>query len=605
MTKSKQAKITKKYKESLPSLFSLTKGARLYATASILLVIAEVIMQVFMPQIVGNVIDEGIAKANKQIVIQKGLILIGLALAALVSGILVAFTSAKASSIFARNMRNAIFEKVQEFSFNDIDKFSNGVILNRLNNDVNNIQMAFNMIIRAFVRLPFMFIAAIVFAIQESLKLSAIFLVSLPIIVLLFIAIWFSSYPKYKLLYKQYDAYNQKIQENLNGMRTIKSYVTEKLESDKVETLANQLKVTNTKVDKIVAWNNPVILGAIFMSVVALAGIGTNLFIDNSLQIGSIVAFGSYIWMISGSLMGIMNVLGMILMAIPSSKRVKEIIYHVPSITNSLEAIKQDLLGGIKFENVSFSYHGNNVLSLDNINLSIPAGASIGIIGETGSGKTTFTSLIARFYDPQIGNVYLDDTNIKHLDLTYTKSQIAQVFQESTLFKGTLRENICWGKQDASDEEIFAALKQANIYDYVMALPDGLNHPVSQKGQNFSGGQKQRLCIARALIKQPKILILDDATSAVDFKTEAQIKKAINNIKQCTKIIIAQKINTIKDCDQILVFENGEIANIGTHDELLNSSEFYAELAKAQQSVGGIDEILSSNESYKELSENI
>ncbi|SJZ53440.1 ABC transporter ATP-binding protein [Mycoplasmopsis verecunda] len=592
MTKSKQDKLIKKTKQHLPSLFSLTKGSRIYAIICIILVIAEVVMQVFMPKIVGSVIDEGIYAQNKSVVINKGLILIGLALAALASGVTVSFVSAKAASIFSKNMRQAIYNQVQEFSFNDIDKFSNGVILNRLNNDVNNIQMAFMMIIRAFVRLPFMFIAAIVFAINESLLLSSIFLVTLPIIILLFIAIWYSSYPKYKLLYKEYDAYNQKIQENLNGMRTIKSYVTEKLEAEKVETLANALKKTNTKVEKIVSWNTPVILGAIFMSVVSLGAIGTKLVLDDSIQVGTIVAFGSYIWMISGSLMGIMNVLGMVLMALPSTKRIKEIIYHKPSINNIANPIVKELNGEIEFQNVSFTYHGNNEPTLKNINIKIKPGESIGIIGETGSGKTTFTSLIARFYDPQEGNVLLNGINIKELQLHNTKAQISQVFQESILFKGTIKDNLLWGKPDATEEEINTALKQANIYNYVYSLEEGLNSPVSQKGQNFSGGQRQRLCIARALIKQPKILILDDATSAVDFKTEANIKQAIANIQNCTKIIIAQKINTIKNCDRILVFENGMIKHIGNHEQLLKVSDFYNELYQAQQVVGGIDEIL-------------
>ncbi|MFV8477654.1 ABC transporter ATP-binding protein [Mycoplasma sp. VS410B] len=592
MTKSKEQKIVKRVKTKMPSLFRLTKGARWYSVICIILVIAEVLMQVFMPKIVGNVIDSGIEQGNKTVVIQKGLILIGLALASLTSGIIVSFVSAKAATIFSRNIRHAIFAQVQEFSFNDIDKYSNGVILNRLNNDVNNIQMAFMMIIRAFIRLPFMFIAAIIFAIKVSLKLSTIFTVSLPLIAILFLVIWYASYPKYKLLYKEYDAYNQKIQENLNGMRTIKAYVTEKLEADKVELLANKLKNTNTKVDKIVSWNTPIIFGTIFMSVVALGGIGTRLALGGSIKVGDIVAFGSYIWMISGSLMGIMNVLGMVLMAIPSSKRVKEIINHQPSIVNKTDALKVNLQGGITFENVTFNYLDTNHPSIKNVSIKIQPGESIGIIGETGSGKTTFTSLIARFYDPQEGRILLDDHDIKDLDLHHTKGQIAQVFQESILFKGTIRDNMLWGKQDASDEEIYHALAQANIADFVAGLKEKLDSPVEQKGQNFSGGQKQRLCIARALIKQPRILILDDATSAVDFKTEAQIKQAINQIDNCTKIIIAQKINSIKDCDRILVFDNGEIKHIGSHQQLLKESKFYAELYKAQQAMGGIDEIL-------------
>ncbi|MFV8400940.1 ABC transporter ATP-binding protein [Mycoplasma sp. 005V] len=592
MTKTKQEHLIKKVKSDMPSLFKLTKGARWYVIACVILVIAEVIMQVFMPNIVGNVIDSGILKNDKGVIIQKGLTLIGLALASLASGIIVSFTSAKAATIFSRNMRHAIFAKVQEFSFNDIDKFSNGVILNRLNNDVNNIQMAFTLIIRAFIRLPFMFIAAIVFAIMMSHQLSYIFIVSLPFIAILFFAIWFGSYPKYKLLYKQYDAYNQKIQENLNGMRTIKAYVTEKLEAEKVESFANNLKVTNTKVDKIISWNTPVIFGTIFMSVVALGGIGTRLALGGTIKVGDIVAFGSYIWMISGSLMGIMNVLGMILMAIPSSKRIKEILTHQPSIQNIPNALKLDLKGGISFKNVTFNYLNTDYSSLNDVSIDILPGESIGIIGETGAGKTTFTSLIERFYDPQKGQVLLDGVDIKTLDLKYTHAQIAQVFQESILFKGTIRDNMKWGNQDASDEEIYQALAQANILDYVLELKEQLDYPVAQKGQNFSGGQKQRLCIARALLKKPKILILDDATSAVDFKTESNIKHAINQIENCTKIIIAQKISSIKGCDRILVFDNGKIAHIGTHEQLLKESSFYAELFKAQQALGGIDEIL-------------
>ncbi|QNM93880.1 ABC transporter ATP-binding protein [Mycoplasma sp. Pen4] len=575
------------------SFWTLTKGVRLFAAITIIIGIIEVISQVAMPGLAGQIIDE-IRKPSDQIVMKhiwkNAILLIVFAFGALTTGILSSFMSAKASSRYAQNIRNHIFAKVQIFSFNDIDYFSSGAILNRLNNDVNNIQMSFNLLIRTLIRLPIMFVVALVFSIHESVELSGIFLVTIPFIAISTLFIWKTTNPKFKRLYRQYDKYNQKVQENLYGIRTIKSYVTEEFEFKRMKEITNKLRDTNTEAEKNITWSTLVIMGAIFMSVIALAVIGTNLYLSKKIQIGSIIAFSSYIWMVSGSLMGLMNVMGFVLMAIPTKKRIDEIIKRDPSIKNNENALVVDLDGSIEFKNVNFSYHNTTAKALNDINIDILPSETIGIIGETGSGKTTFINLINRFYDPDNGTVLFNDIDLKDLDIQNTTSQIATVFQDNILFSGTIRSNMKFGKPDATDEEIYQALKYANIYDYVINLPEKLDSVVTQKGSNFSGGQRQRLCIARALIKQPKILILDDATSAVDFKTEAEIKQALNKINSCTKIIIAQKVSSIKNCDRIVIFKDGKIEQIGTHSQLFETNEFYKELYEIQQNAGGLDE---------------
>ncbi|QDF64894.1 ABC transporter ATP-binding protein [Mycoplasma nasistruthionis] len=572
------------------TFFAATKNARLLAFLSIIIIIAEVVIQVFMPNRVGLIINEVTNKGDVNVIWYNGFILIGLALGALCTGLIASFCSSKATSIFAKNIRNSLYSKIQSYSFNDIDKFSTGAILNRLNNDVNNVQLAFMMMIRTFVRLPILFITALIFSLNQSLILSSIFLVSIPLVVISFAIVSYKSYPNFKKLYKQYDSFNSKIQENLSAIRTIKSYVNEENEFAKIKHLSETLRNMSIRADKIVAWNSPVITSTIFMSMVALGTIGTYAFLGEKMEIGTIVAFASYIWMVSGSLMGMMNVSSLVLMSIPSVKRIKEILNHKVNIQNDPDAFKVQLDGSIKFENVNFKYVNSNLNALSDFNLDIKPNETIGIIGPTGSGKSTLINLIVRFYDASSGQILLNGVDIKKQELNNLREQIAFVTQESTLFSGTIRQNLLWANPNASDDELNLALKQANIYDFVNALPEKLDSRVEQKGQNFSGGQKQRLSIARSLLKKPRILILDDATSAVDSKTEMQIQQALSSLTDCTKIIIAQKISSLKNCDRIIVLDDGKIQNIGTHQQLLNSNQFYQELYQQQQDLGGLSE---------------
>ncbi|UUM20165.1 ABC transporter ATP-binding protein/permease [Mycoplasma sp. 2045] len=574
------------------TFWKLTKGIRIYGLLSIFTILVEVLMQVFLPDVskdVINALQNNTADIN--FVLQKGTILIALALIALLTGILGAYFSNIASTRYAQNIRNAIIKQVNEFSFEDIDHFTNGSILNRLNIDVNNVQMSFRFIIGTFIRLPIIFLLSLIMSIKLSLTLSSIFLVTLPILCGFFVLIWFISFPKFKLMYKQYDLYNQKIQENLNSFRTIKSYVTENSEYNKVASLANTLKDTNIKVNKYLTFNSLLINGIIYSSFITLAIVGTQLYLGQKIQIGTIMAFGSYIWMVSGSLMGIMNVLSQILMSIPASKRIKEILNYVPTILDSKDAINHNVIGDIEFKNVSFAYTNSSHQALKNINFRIPANSSFGIIGQTGSGKTTLINLIPRFYSVKEGAILIDGININKIQKDNLRQQISVVFQDPTLFKGTIRENMLFANPDATDEQIYQALSEANIYDYVYGLEDKLDHIVEQRGRNFSGGQKQRLAIAQSLLKQPKILILDDSTSALDSKTENHVKNAVSKLQNCTKIIIAQKISSIKDCDNIILLQDGKIQIQGNHEYLLKHSEYYNELYQSQQNAGGLDEV--------------
>ncbi|MEA4206136.1 ABC transporter ATP-binding protein [Mycoplasma sp. 1199] len=574
------------------TFWKLTKGIRIYSLLSIFTILVEVLMQVFLPDVskdVINALQNNTADIN--FVLQKGAILIALALIALLTGILGAYFSNIASTRYAQNIRNAIIKQVNEFSFEDIDHFTNGSILNRLNIDVNNVQMSFRFIIGTFIRLPIIFLLSLTMSIKLSLTLSSIFLVTLPILSGFFVLIWFISFPKFKLMYKQYDLYNQKIQENLNSIRTIKSYVTENSEYNKVASLANTLKDTNIKVNKYLTFNSLLINGIIYSSFITLAIVGTQLYLGQKIQIGTIMAFGSYIWMVSGSLMGIMNVLSQILMSIPASKRIKEILNYVPTILDAKNSIKHNVIGDIEFKNVSFAYANSSHQALKNINLRIPANSSIGIIGQTGSGKTTLINLIPRFYSVKDGDILIDGININKIQKDNLRQQISVVFQDPTLFKGTIRENMLFANPDATDEQIYQALSEANIYDYVYGLEDKLDHVVEQRGRNFSGGQKQRLAIAQSLLKQPKVLILDDSTSALDSKTENHVKNAVSKLQNCTKIIIAQKISSIKDCDNIILLQDGKIQIQGNHEYLLKHSKYYNELYQSQQNAGGLDEV--------------
>lgn len=432
---------------------------------------------------------------------------------------------------------------------------------------------------------------SLVFSITTNAKLSLMFLVLIPTLVILFMLIWFRAFPLYQKMFRNYDSLNQKVQENFQGMRTIKSYVTENLEYTKVSNKINVLNEIIIKAEKTVALGTPSFSFVIYGAIIFLAIQGTNHVLIGNIQIGDLVAFTSYIWQVSGSILILIMVTGAIVIAGPSSKRISEIIKEKPSINENIDGDKIIADGSITFKNVFFRYKDNKGYSLSNINLDIASGSTVGIIGRTGSGKSTLISLISRLYEASEGIVYVGGKPVNDYNVHSLRKSVSVVLQKNNLFSGTIRSNMLWANSNLSDEEIYKSLDQAGIGDYVRNLEKQLDTNVDQGGTNFSGGQKQRLCIARSLLKKPQILILDDSTSAIDAKTESLIKQTLkNDIKNCTKIIISQKLNSVIYADQIIVIEDGAIIATGTHEKLLNSNDFYKSLYESQQVSGGFDE---------------
>ncbi|WP_051616777.1 ABC transporter ATP-binding protein [Mycoplasmopsis sturni] len=581
-------------------IWRLTYGYRKLIFLTIFLVLLETICNVLMPFFINYLIKDGISKydpiskstiTNFDAVLSNGLILILLAILGLIFGIISSFTSSKAASGYGQNLRNSIYYKVTQFSYENIDKFRTGALLNRLNNDVVNITNAFNQSLRILVRAPFMLILSLVFSITTNAQLSLMFLVLIPTLIILFVIIWFRAFPLYQKMFKNYDLLNQKIQENFQGMRTIKSYVTEDLEYSKVSDKIDKLNNIIVKAEKIVAFGTPSFSFIIYAAIVFLAIQGTNFILMGNIEIGDLVAFTSYIWQVSGSILILIMVTGAIVIAGPSLKRISEIIHETPSIDENLNGKKEVVDGSIHFKNVFFKYNNDKEYSLSNINLEVPFGSTLGIIGRTGSGKSTLISLIGRFYEATEGKVYVGETPVEEYNIHSLRDAVSFVFQKNILFSGTIRSNMLLAKKDLTDQEIFEALDQAGIGDYVRNLEHKLDTIVEQGGTNFSGGQKQRLCIARSLLKSPKILILDDSTSALDAKTELLIKQTLKNkVQNCTKIIISQKVNSISHADQIIVIEGGSIIAQGTHVELLNNNEFYKSIYQSQQASRSLDE---------------
>ncbi|MGZ9756339.1 ABC transporter ATP-binding protein [Mycoplasma sp. 4423] len=575
------------------SLFSITYGTRILFLVTILLGVSSIILETYMPLFVKDITDT-VSDAFKNyndkyhIVLKNAALLVSFGI--LIGGftMLSSYLNVIARYRFAKNLRLKLFSKIQTFSFEDMDKFSTGVIVNRLNTDIDNIVKLYGIMGRPLFRLPIMFISSLVFAITQSGVLSIIFAVSLPLLFGFFLIMWKYGIPIFYKTFKKSDQYNTKLQENLNSMRLIKSYVTENQEAQNHDAVNNQMRDINIKGEKVFTWYHIVIMNTIFMSVIALVVIGVNQVLAQKIKIGTITAFSTYIWMITGSFLGILNISGELFRSIPSAKRYNELIKHQVSIIEKKTCINKEILGEIEFKNVYLKYHGNSFNSLENINIKIKVGQSIGIIGATSSGKSSLLSLIPRFYDATDGNVLIDGIDVKDYSFASLRSGISAVFQDTSLFLGSIRDNIKWGNPDASDEQIIDVLKQVCIWDFVASQKEQLDYQILQGGKNLSGGQKQRLYLARALIKNPKILLLDDATSALDAKTEKSILSVLNNIKT-TKIIVSQKIASLAICDQIVVIENGMITNVGTHNELIKTNSYYQKLNMLQGALGGLD----------------
>lgn len=572
-------------------IWHFTKGLRFLILLTIIFIGGQIFLEVMTPRYVQNIINvisldkwESNLTRQQAIYHNAGYLFLFILLTLVISVFVQIFLISKISTEFSINIKNKLFEQIQNFSPQDLNHYSVGTVLNRLNNDVGSMERTLSLSVTSIVRSVFMFSSALYFSLNESRQLSYVFLISIPICFVMF-GIIFVVRKTVKKLFRYNDEFNQKLQENLHSIKTIKANVTEEYEYQKIKQHTAKLAKSNLKIVLANSLGESAFMSVIYISLILLATIGVNLFLEDKIDVGHIVLFGTYIWMITASFLGILHISYNIFIAIPSSKRLKEILNHEVKITNIPNAIKDFEIQKIEFKNVSFKYDKNPQNTLSNLNFVIDKNTSLGIIGQTGEGKSTLVNLLARFYDVTEGEILINDINIKQYDLDTLRQKISIVFQENILFSGTIRSNFKLVKHDANDQEIYQVLQKAQIYDFIYNSPDQLETKVNQKGSNFSGGQRQRLAIARALIKDPNLLILDDATSALDFKTEQQVKDTLRQINHSIKIIISQKINSIKDCNKIIVLERGKIASIGKHQDLLKTSELYHKIYKYQNSI--------------------
>ena len=552
-----------------------------------LFVSLEVVLEVIIPLLMAKLIDEGVYDGNMNIVYKIGFELILCAILSLLFGMFSGIFASKASSGFAKNLRKNLYYKVQDFSFSNIDKFSTSSLVTRLTTDVTNTQRAFQMIIRIAVRTPLMLITSLFFAISISAKLSLIFLVIVPILGVGLYWITTTVHPIMKRVFHTYDDLNNVVEENVSGIRVVKSFVIEDKETQKFEKVSNSIYKDFSKGEKILALNSPLMQFSIYICILAISWFGAKIIVNTGmteLTTGELMTMLTYSIQILSSLMMLSMVLVMITISKSSAERIVEVLDEESDITNPDTPIKEVKDGSIKFDKVSFSYVKDKQKEcLKDINLDIKSGETVGIIGGTGSGKTSLVNLIPRLYDVTEGELLVGGEDVRKYDLEDLRNQVACVLQKNVLFSGTIAENIRWGDENASDEDVKRVCKLAQADEFIMQFPDGYNTYIEEGGTNVSGGQKQRLCIARALLKHPKILILDDSTSAVDTKTDSLIQTAFKTeIPDTTKIIIAQRISSIENCDKIVVMDNGQIAGIGTHEELLKSNEIYKEVYESQ-----------------------
>ncbi len=580
---------------------TLLKSVREYKKATIItpiFIALEVLMECFIPLVIAKFIDSLNSTPSNELlphILLFGSILILMATVSLVCGIFAAKYSALASAGFAKNLRGDMFHKIQNYSFANIDKFSTSSLVTRLTTDISNVQNTYMIIIRIAIRSPLMLIFALSLSFTFHPTLPLIFLLVAPILgVGLFLIIKFA-FPLFKKVFKKYDKLNESVQENVRGMRVVKAYVREDYEISKFSKSAENIRKDFTKAEKIVALNSPLMSFCMYTCTLLLCLIGAKIIVNSggtNLSIGALSSLIQYAMQILSSLMMLSMVFLMITISGESAVRICEVLNEKPTIKNPKHPIMEVDNGSIEFKNVSLKYSEKaEKNALNDINLKIESGQTIGIIGGTGSSKSSLVQLISRLYDATEGEVLVGGKDVKDYDLKVLRDNVAMVLQKNVLFSGTISENLKWGNENATDEEIKEACKLAQADEFIESFPDKYESKIEQGGANVSGGQKQRLCIARALLKKPKIIIFDDSTSAVDTKTDALIRKGLATyIPNTTKIIIAQRIASVQDADQIIVMDNGEINQIGTHSELLKSNEIYKEVYYSQNKVGDKDE---------------
>ena len=573
----------------------LLRSLREYKKESILtpiLVIFEVFMEVLIPLLMANIIDVGIANSDMNYILKTGLLLILLAVVALFFGAMAGKMGAIASSGYVKNLRQDIFYKIQDFSFKNIDRFSTSSLVTRLTTDLTNIQMAYMMTIRLLVRAPIMIVLSLIMTLTISPKIALILLITIPFLGGLLIFIAKKAHPHFIKVFDEYDILNNTVQENVNAARVVKAYVRGDYENEKFHKISGVVYDLFTKAEKIVSWNNPVMMFTIYTVVLCMVLIGGKDIIIGTMETGQLTSVIVYALQIMTSLMMVSFVFVLIMIAQASTDRITEVLDEVPEMTDKADAKTEVANGDIEFKNVEFSYAGEGgALSLKNINLKIKSGQMVGIIGGTGSAKSTLVQLIPRLYDVTDGSVMVGDVDVRDYKLESLRDQVSMVLQKNVLFTGTIYDNIRWGDENASKEEVERVCKLAQADSFIREFPAQYNTMIVEGGNNVSGGQKQRLCIARALLKKPKILILDDSTSAVDTRTDALIRQAFREeIPDTTKIIIAQRISSVEDADMIIVMDNGEINGIGTSEELLKNNAIYREVYESQVKGGADDE---------------